>query len=169
MHKPELNFHNLEAVVFDFDGVLTDNKVYVDQTGNETVCCSRSDGLSFDALKQTHLKLFVLSTETNPVVEARCKKLKIQSYQGTRDKLATLNTLSEEKQFSLSQTLYIGNDLNDYAVMQACGYSACPADSHPKIIEISTFLLKTNGGQGVVCEIVEQIFAIDIIDLLYKT
>lgn len=161
-----LNLKELEAIVFDFDGVLTDNRVWVDQSGREMVCCNRRDGLAFDVLRKDKIKIYILSTETNPVVLKRGQKLKIQVHQGSKDKLASLGKLSESQAFSLKNTFYVGNDLNDYFAMKACGYSACPADSHPKIQEISMFSLKTRGGHGVVRELVESVFQLDMMSIL---
>ena len=118
-----------------------------------------------EALKLTRIRLFVLSTETNPVVGSRCKKLKIQLLRGSRDKRTIIKELASEKNFNLSRTLFVGNDLNDFSVMQACGYSA--ADSHPQIVKISRFLLKTNGSRGIVREISEEIPGIEILDTLH--
>jgi 3-deoxy-D-manno-octulosonate 8-phosphate phosphatase (KDO 8-P phosphatase) len=156
----------LEAIVFDFDGVLTDNRVFVDQDGREMVCCHRGDGLAFDVLKRTHLQLFILSTETNPVVTSRGQKLRVPVYQSTKDKKSSLEKLALGGNFSLEKTLFVGNDLNDYDAMQICGFSACPSDSHPKILEIATFTLNKKGGGGVVREIVEQTLQIDVLRML---
>jgi YrbI family 3-deoxy-D-manno-octulosonate 8-phosphate phosphatase len=157
----------LEAIVFDFDGVLTDNRVFVDEDGREMVCCHRGDGLAFDVLKQTHLQLFILSTETNLVVTRRGEKLRIPVFQSTKDKKSSLERLASEKNFSLGKTLFVGTELNDSQVMQICGFSACPSDSHPKILEIATFSLNKKGGNGVVRELVEQSLQIDMLSILY--
>lgn len=157
-----LDEKKLEAIIFDFDGVLTDNQVYVGQNGEEWVRCNRGDGLGFDILKNTHLKLFILSSETNPVVSQRGDKLKIPVYQGTKNKKSVLESLAREEKFELSQTLFVGNDINDFYAMKACGFSACPADSHRKILKIATFPLKCRGGKGVVREIIENILNIDL-------
>ena len=161
-----LDLNKLEAIVFDFDGVLTDNKVFVDQEGNEMVCCHRADGLAFDFLRKTSLKLFILSTETNMVVARRGEKLKIPVYQGFKEKAQALKMLSKEQNFTLSKTLFIGNDLNDYSAIKTCGFSACPSDSHPEILKIATIHLKTQGGQGIVRELVEHIFGMDGLKLI---
>ena len=158
---------NIEAIVFDFDGVLTDNKVYLDQDGKESVSCSRADGLAFDVLRKLNKTAYILSTEKNPVVTARAEKLKIPAIQGIKNKVDGVEQLSMKESFSLKNTLYIGNDLNDYRVMQLCGYSICPADSHQKIKEISTIILKTSGGHGVVRELLEDVFELDFIQILY--
>jgi 3-deoxy-D-manno-octulosonate 8-phosphate phosphatase (KDO 8-P phosphatase) len=162
----QLDCQQLEAIVFDFDGVLTDNRVFVDEDGREMVCCHRGDGLAFDVLKKTHLQLFIMSTETNLVVTCRGEKLGIPVYQSTKDKKSSLESLAPEKKFNLGKTLFVGNDLNDYQVMQLCGFSACPSDSHPKIIETASIVLKKKGGKGVVRELVEDVFKIDILSFL---
>ena len=70
-------FRSIEAIVFDFDGVLTDNLVSIDQEGKEYVSCSRADGLAFDVLHKLKKPSYILSTEKNQTVTARAKKLKI--------------------------------------------------------------------------------------------
>ena len=100
------------------------------------------------------------------MVLKRGRKIKIQVHHCSKDNLAALAKLAESQEFSLKNTFYIGNDLNDYFAMKACGYSACPADSHPKIQEISMFSLKTRGGHGVVRELVESVFQLDMMSIL---
>jgi len=158
---------NVEAFVFDFDGVLTDNKVYLNQDGKEMISCSRADGLAFDVLHKLQKSAYILSTEKNPVVTARAEKLKIPAIHGIKNKVDGIKQLAEKESLNLRSTLYIGNDLNDYRVMQICGYSACPADSHQKIKEISTIILNTLGGHGIVRELLEDIFQLDFIQILY--
>ena len=102
------------------------------------------------------------------MVLKRGRKIKIQVHHCSKDKLASLTKLAESQEFSLKNTFYIGNDLNDYFAMKACGYSACPADSHPKIKEISMFPLKTKGGQGVVRELLESVFRLDMMSVLFN-
>jgi len=150
---------SLDCIIFDFDGVLTDDRVWVDQDGREMVCCSRRDGLGFDILRQSGLKLFILSTETNPVVSQRAAKLKVPAIQGCADKARALTDLAAKEGLDLSRTLYVGNDLNDLAAIRLCGYSACPADAHPAIKDAVTFVLATSGGQGVTREIIESVLA----------
>ncbi len=146
---------SLDCIIFDFDGVLTDDRVWVDQDGREMVCCSRRDGLGFDTLLQTGLKLFILSTETNPVVSKRAAKLKVPAIQGCADKASALVDLAAKEGIDLSRTLYVGNDLNDLEAIRLCGYSACPADAHSAIKDVATWVLKAGGGQGVTRDIIE--------------
>lgn len=148
----------VDAIVFDFDGVLTDNCVYVDVDGREMVRCNRADGLGFDILRAEPVRMFILSTERNAVVSTRAAKLGIPVFHGVADKERDLAELAAREGFALARTLYVGNDLNDLAAIRTCGASACPADAHAAVKAVATWPLRTAGGAGVVREIVEEIF-----------
>jgi YrbI family 3-deoxy-D-manno-octulosonate 8-phosphate phosphatase len=163
-----MTLDNIDALIFDFDGVLTNNLVYLNQEGMESVACSRADGLAFDVLRKLNKPAFILSTEKNSVVTMRAKKLKIPAIQGVVDKVLAIKELAVENNYNLKNILYMGNDLNDYLVMKVCGYTACPIDSHLKIKEISKYILTTKGGDGVVRELLEQVFNLDFIKILYS-
>jgi len=123
--------------------------------------------LAFDLLRKLQKPAYILSTEKSPVVSARAKKLKIPVIQNVKNKLDSIKQLAEKENFDLKNTIYVGNDLNDYRVMKLCGYTICPADSHHKIKEISSVILKTSGGHGVVRELLEDILQLDFIKILY--
>jgi 3-deoxy-D-manno-octulosonate 8-phosphate phosphatase (KDO 8-P phosphatase) len=163
-----MTLDDFDAFVFDFDGVLTNNLVQIDENGKESVSCSRADGLAFDVLKKLNKPAYILSTEKNLVVKARAKKLNIPAIQGVADKVEAIKKLAADNNYNLKNILYVGNDLNDYLVMQLCGYSACPADSHLKIKHISDICLNTNGGSGIVRELLEEVLDLDFIKILYK-
>ena len=165
--KPPV-IEEIEAFIFDFDGVLTNNKVHIDQNGKELVSCSRADGLAFDALRKLKKPTYILSSEKNSVVEARAKKLKVLSIQGVSDKVKSINQLVMSEGLNINNIFYVGNDLNDYYAMKLCGYSACPSNSHEKIKLISNFHLNSKGGDGVVRELLEEIIGIDLIEILYN-
>ena len=167
-NQKEILLNNIDAFIFDFDGVLTNNLVYLDQNGKESVSCSRADGLAFDVLRKLDKPAFILSTENNPVVTMRAKKLKVSVVQGVADKVEAIKKLVNKNNYNLKNILYVGNDLNDYLVMQLCGYTACPADSHPKIKEISGNILTSKGGNGVVRELLEGVLSLDFIKTLYQ-
>ena len=168
MNDKTITIDDIDLFVFDFDGVLTDNIVHIDNNGNEMVSCSRADGLAFDVLRKLDKPCQILSTENNTVVSARANKLGISVLQGVKNKEKSLRNLVKRKGYKLSNILYVGNDLNDYNSMRISGLSVCPADSHPKIKKISNFVLKTNGGKGVVRELLEDILSLDFIEILYK-
>ena len=163
-----MTLEDIDAFIFDFDGVLTNNLVHLDQNGKESVSCSRADGLAFDVLRKLDKPAFILSTENNPVVTMRAKKLKVPVVQGVENKVEAIKKLVNKNNYNLKNILYVGNDLNDYLVMQLCGYTICPTDSHPKIKEISDVVLKTNGGNGVVRELLEDVLSLDFIKILYQ-
>jgi YrbI family 3-deoxy-D-manno-octulosonate 8-phosphate phosphatase len=166
--KKNILLDNVDAFIFDFDGVLTDNSVYLDEGGCEMVRCSRADGLAFDVLHKLDKPAYILSTEKNKVVTARANKLKVPVLQGINNKVDSLKEIANKKGFDLQNILYVGNDLNDYQALQLCGLSVCPADSHPKVKEISDIVLNTNGGNGVVRELLEEVLNLDFIEILYK-
>lgn len=162
-----INIQDVDAIIFDFDGVLTNNQVLLDENGKEWVSCNRGDGLAFDAFRKLGKKVYIVSTETNPVVSARAKKLRVPVLQGIGNKAATLSGLVEKERLDFNRILYVGNDLNDMRAMKLCGYSVCPADSHYQIKSVATGVLKKNGGDGVVREILEEIFKQDVLQILY--
>jgi 3-deoxy-D-manno-octulosonate 8-phosphate phosphatase (KDO 8-P phosphatase) len=159
----------IDVFIFDFDGVMTNNLVFLDQNGVESVVCSRADGLAFDVLRKLEKPVFILSTEKNKVVERRAKKLNVPVIQGVDNKVETLKKMANAKGYNLKNVLYVGNDLNDFYAMKICGYSACPVDSHIKIKEISDIVLTSCGGKGVVRELLEDVLHLDFIKILYQT
>ena len=168
MKDKVITIDDIDLFVFDFDGVLTDNIVHIDNNGNEMVSCSRADGLAFDVLRKLDKPCQILSTENNTVVSARANKLGISVLQGVKNKEKALRNLVKRKRYKLSNILYVGNDLNDYNSMRISGFSVCPADSHPEIKKISNFILKTKGGKGVVRELLEDVLSLDFIEILYN-
>jgi len=162
------NIDNFDIFVFDFDGVLTNNMVYLSEDNVESVQCSRSDGLAFDVLNRIDKRSIILSTEKNQVVSRRAEKLKITAIQGVSSKVDEINKISKEFDCELDKIVYVGNDLNDFLAMSICGLKICPADSHIRIKDLSDICLKTIGGHGIVREILEDIFDLDVLKLLYS-
>ncbi len=145
------------AVVFDFDGVFTDNRVLVSEDGTESVHCNRSDGLGLDELRRSGIPLLVLSTERNPVVAARCRKLQLECRQDLPDKFESLKQIAAERRISLSSIVYVGNDLNDQACLAAVGCSIVVADAHPLLLGTASIVLSRRGGDGAVREVCDLI------------
>ncbi len=115
----------IQLIVFDFDGVFTDNRVYVLEDGREAVACNRGDGMGLSLLKNAGLEMVVLSTEVNPVVMARCRKLGLECQHGLNDKRAALEALARKKNVDLRNVLYVGNDINDIGCMEAARFCDC--------------------------------------------
>ena len=164
----KLNLDQIDTFVIDFDGVMTDNKVYIDCGGNEFVSCNRADGLAFDILKKLSKDVFFLSSEKKSLVAARAKKLGIECYYGIENKDKELLKIINQKKYNPKKVFYIGNDINDYGCFNLVGFSACPRDSHPEIMKKASFVLNKNGGEGVFREVLEEIFLIDFVKVLYQ-
>ena len=146
---------NIKLIIYDFDGVMTDNKVYVDQNGNEMVQVSRADGLGVSEIKKLDIKQVIISTEKNPVVLMRAKKLGINCFHGIDNKKVQVISYCEKNNIDLDDVVYIGNDINDKEAMGIVGKIFCPSDAHPEIKKISNHILKTVGGSGVIREFFE--------------
>jgi len=151
---------NLKMVVFDFDGVFTDNKVFVLEDGKESVVCWRGDGLGLEAIKNLGIKALVISTEINPIVSTRCQKLNLQCSQNSRDKLEILKSEAAKNNISLEEVAYMGNDINDTTCLRSVGLPVCVADSHPEVLQIAKYVTKRPGGHGAVREFCDLIVKI---------
>jgi len=165
--KTILDWKSIHTIVFDFDGVFTDNKVWVDQDAKESVRCDRGDGLAFDMLRRFVVKqnwtldYFILSKEKNPVVSLRARKLQIPCMQGMSNKAHYLKEYLSNNQKISKGLIYIGNDLNDLAAMQLSGFSIAPSDAHPLIKQQANLTLPQKGGEGFVRAVVEKILGIE--------
>jgi YrbI family 3-deoxy-D-manno-octulosonate 8-phosphate phosphatase len=145
----------VDLIVYDFDGVMTDNRVFLLANGMEGVLVNRADGLGVKQLRALGIPQIILSMEANPVVKARGTKLGLKVISGCLDKKLTLASYCRSKRYGLSKVVFIGNDINDKEVMGIVGYPVCPADAHPAIKLISKLILYTRGGQGVIKEFAE--------------
>jgi 3-deoxy-D-manno-octulosonate 8-phosphate phosphatase (KDO 8-P phosphatase) len=149
----------VRLVAFDFDGVFTDNAVYVSQDGTETVRCVRSDGLGLQALAALGVATIIISTETNPVVTARSRKLSVRCEQGCDDKRAVLERVAAELAVPLHDTAFVGNDLNDLECLKAVGLPIVVADAHEDVVSHASLRTSTPGGYGAVREVCDLIAA----------
>jgi len=148
----------VRLLLMDFDGVLSDDLVLTDQDGRESLRCSRSDGFGLSLLREkTDIQAAVLSREENPVVSARCRKLKLEVFQGVRQKDQALKALIQARGWNPAEILYLGNDLPDLPVLPQVGYFAAPADAHPDVLRRADLILKHRGGRGAVREICERL------------
>lgn len=151
----DIGTQTLQLIVYDFDGVFTDNRVLVLEDGGEAVFCNRADGLAIDKIKKLGIPQIILSTEKNKVVKARAQKLNLDVIQGVGDKKATLIGYCKENNYDLQKTVYIGNDINDLEAMSMVGYPVAPIDANDKIKNLAKIVVKKKGGDGVVKEFFE--------------
>ena len=147
----------VRLLILDFDGVLTDNRVWVDQDGREMVAANRSDSLGVNRLRQAGAETVVISMETNPVVAARCRKMNISWIQGEKDKATALNKLLLEHNVVSSEAVFLGNDVNDLACFPLVGWAVAVADALPEVARQADFVLTRPGGHAAVRELCDML------------
>lgn len=151
---------DIRLLVLDFDGVMTDNRVWVDEQGHESVAASRSDGLGLELLrKQACIEVMVISKEENPVVQARCRKLAVPVIQSVLDKEEALRQIIEEKNIVPANVIYLGNDINDLPAFKVAGFCVAPSDAHPEVLRRADLVLSRKGGHGAVRELCDLILS----------
>ena len=147
----------VRLLVLDFDGVLTDNRVWVNQDGSEMVAANRSDSLGLIRLRQAGIKAVVISMETNPVVAARCRKMNVPWIQGENDKATALKKLLLECKIDASEAVFLGNDVNDLSCFPLVGWAVAVADAMPEVARQADFVLSRPGGHAAVRELCDLI------------
>lgn len=156
-NRKELLPKKIGAVVFDFDGVFTDNRILTDETGKEAVLCNRSDSWGLSEFRKFDIPVIILSTETNPVVQMRAKKLQLSALSGAANKGEVLKQWMREKQVSPDEVVYVGNDTNDLPCFDLVSCPIAPADAHPKVRSKAKIILTARGGEGCVREVLDLI------------
>ena len=149
----------VELVICDFDGVITDNRVWVDQDGRETVAAFRSDSPRIRELRERGTDLMILSSEPNPVVKARAKKMGVEAIHGIgiQDKGRVMRDVLAQKNIPAENVIYIGNDHNDLPCFEVAGWSVAVADAYPEVIRAADYVLNARGGHGALREVCDLI------------
>jgi len=149
----------IDLLVTDFDGVHTDDRVWVDQDGREAVLVNRRDGLAIRQLQSAGLPVLVLSTETNPVVEARTRKLGVECIAGSSDKASDLCEWVARRGIDLRRVAFVGNDVNDVGVMSLVGWPIAVADASRDVLSLVRLVTTCGGGTGVLREIADRLLS----------
>jgi len=152
-----LDVKKIKLIAYDFDGVMTDNRVIIGENGTEFVVVHRGDGMAINLIKQLNILQIIISTEKNNVVFNRAQKLDIDCYYDVGNKKDVLTKFCNKNNIHLSNVLFIGNDLNDFEVMSACGFRVCPSDAAEIIKNISNLILNKPGGNGCIRELYDYI------------
>ena len=148
----------ISLLVMDFDGVMTDDRVWVDENGHEMVAAHRGDGMGLEMIRQKlGISIVVISKERNPVVARRCEKLKIPYRQGVDKKASVLQAILSEQNIDPAQAAYIGNDVNDLDCFDLVGYRVAPADAHESVKQKADLVLQKNGGHGAAREFCDRL------------
>lgn len=148
----------IRLVAFDFDGVFTDNMVYVSEDGTESVRCWRSDGLGLSRLRAAGVHVLIVSTEVNPVVTARARKLKCPCRQGIEDKAAAILEACRELGVEPSQAAFVGNDINDIPAFNSVALPIAVADASSEVYPFVLYRTVKSGGEGAVREVCDLVF-----------
>ena len=149
----------IELIILDFDGVITDNKVWTDQDGREMVAAYRSDSIRIRELRAQGIEVMVLSSEPNSVVAARAKKMGVEAVHGVglQDKGRVMREILTQKNIPAENVIYVGNDLNDLPCFEVAGWSVAVADAFPEVLRAADHVLTKAGGQGAVRELCDLI------------
>ena len=150
---PSAELLRIRFIAFDFDGVFTDDAVYVSQDGVEMVRCWRGDGLGLRKLEQVGIGSAIVSTEVNPVVGLRARKMRVRCLQGLDDKRTALDALTSELGIPLSAFAFVGNDVNDLVCFAAVGMAIAARNAHPDVLGHVRYRTETVGGSGAVREV----------------
>ena len=149
----------IDLVISDFDGVITDNRVWVDQEGTEFVAAYRSDSIGVQLLREIGIELMILSSEPNRVVEARARKMGVEVIHGVgiHEKGHVMREVLQQKNIKAENVIYIGNDINDLPCFEVAGWSVAVADAYPEVIRTADFVLSKPGGYGALRELIDLI------------
>jgi YrbI family 3-deoxy-D-manno-octulosonate 8-phosphate phosphatase len=148
-----LPWEHARALVTDFDGVLTDNRVCVDERGVESVLCNRSDGWGIGLLRRHGIQVACVSTEQNPVVLRRCDKLNVACWNDQRDKVGCAEEFLRRCGLGWDECVYVGNDTNDLDCLRRAAIGVAPADAVPEVLLEADHVTHARGGEGVIREL----------------
>lgn len=150
---PAISRDDIDAIVLDFDGTQTDDRVWITSDGREQVAVHRGDGMGIAALRASGIPILILSSEVNDVVQARARKLEIDCIHGVSDKPEALLKWCHEVDADLGRVVFVGNDLNDLSCMQLVGWPIAVASAHETVKSFAKFTTTTPGGFGAVREV----------------
>jgi YrbI family 3-deoxy-D-manno-octulosonate 8-phosphate phosphatase len=158
MPPPDDELAAIGLVVFDFDGVFTDNRVWVSDAGTESVACWRGDGLGLRRLDEVGVAYVIVSTEPSTVVAHRGEKLRTRVVHGVDDKLAVVREEAAALELGLESVAYMGNDVNDASCLEAVGLPVVPCDAWPEVLPLARWVLERAGGRGCVRELCDAVW-----------
>lgn len=148
----------IKALVMDVDGTMTDGRIYMSASGEIMKAFDIKDGYMIAHLSSYDIMPIIITGRKSKIVSNRCKELNItEVYQDIQNKLECLIRILKIYQIDLKEVAYIGDDLNDKECMEACGFSGCPANAVPEILQCVNYVCEKEGGNGAVREFIEQI------------
>ena len=155
--KKKLKLKDISLIIYDFDGIMTDNRVFLFADGREAVFVNRSDGLAVKVIKKKGVSQLIVSSESNPVVKIRARKLGIPAINSVKNKKEAVERYLKTRKISSKKVVFIGNDINDKEVMKYVNWPIAPIDAHIEIKKIAKIVLLTKGGSGVIREFLDKL------------
>jgi N-acylneuraminate cytidylyltransferase len=157
--KRRLMPEKIDLIISDFDGVITDNRVWVDQDGREMVAAFRSDSVRVRDMRAAGIEVLILSSEVNRVVEARAKKMGVEAIHGValHEKGQVMQEVLAQKNIRAEHVVFIGNDINDLPCFEIAGWAVAVADAFPEVLRAADFVLTRPGGHGALRELCDLI------------
>lgn len=147
---------DIELILSDVDGVLTDGGIIFDNQGIETKRFHIRDGLGIRLWQRAGFRFGVLTARSSHIVKVRAAELGIDIVrQGFEDKLPAAKELISSLRMNSSQVCYVGDDLTDLPVMRHVGFAVAVADAASEVIATADHVTKLGGGQGAVRELIE--------------
>ena len=148
----------IRLVISDVDGVLTDGCMYYSQMGEKLKKFHTRDGMAVELLLEREIPVILITKENSSIVKSRAKKIRITKlYSGIKFKEKKLKEICDKFSVTPKEIAYIGDDVNDINIMKMVGHSFCPSDSVFKIMQISNYVCKSKGGEGVLREVTDLI------------
>lgn len=149
----KIKIKDIDLIAYDFDGVMTDNKVFISENGKESVVVNRSDGLAVSKIREMKIPQLILSSEVNNIVKVRAGKLNIPVLSGVKDKKKVIISYCNRKNFDLGKVVFVGNDISDSEVMEIVGYPIAPQDAYEIVKKKAIIITRAKGGEGVIREL----------------
>lgn len=158
-YKEYLN--QITTLIFDVDGVLTDGTITVTTDGEMLRTMNIKDGFALKTAVDAGYNVCIISGGSNEGVRKRLSGLGIKDiYLGAHNKIEQLNDYFSKKNITKNQTLYMGDDIPDFPVMQIVALPCCPQDAVPEIKAVSKYISHKNGGKGAVRDVIEQVLKV---------
>ena len=147
-----------KLLILDVDGVLTDGGLFIDSNGEIIKKFDVKDGLGIKLLQEIGIEIVFMSGGIGGSTEERAKQLGIKScLVGVKDKYRALSNLQQQKRVTKSNTIYIGDDINDLVVKPLVNLLFAPSDASKSILRKVDMVLSNRGGSGAVRELAEKI------------
>lgn len=148
----------IKLFLTDCDGCLTDGGMYYSEQGDELKKFNTRDGMAFAMLRARGILTGIITSERMDLNRRRAQKLKADFYEAEcKDKAAAVKRICAEHGITLKNVAYVGDDVNDIEIMKLVGFSCCPADAVAEVKRCARYVAKTNGGEGVIREVAENI------------